>query len=161
VAIRPGYAPRGAGRSRSSVGDAAATAGHGSRISTVAIGTLSYSLGNNWSIVDGLCVAVATLTTSSILDRELTITDPWLKVFTAGYVLVGIGILVELARRLGMGFMTARAELEDAKKSGEESDIGPHRTTTRPERFELDTCRPTARPPASARRSTFREPDDR
>jgi hypothetical protein len=34
---------------------------------------------------------VATLTTSSILDPELTITDPWLKVFTAGYVLVGIG----------------------------------------------------------------------
>jgi hypothetical protein len=27
-------------------------------------------------------VAVATLTTSSILDPELTITDPWLKVFT-------------------------------------------------------------------------------
>jgi hypothetical protein len=45
----------------------------------------------------------------------LTITDPWLKVFTAGYVLVGIGILVEIARRLGMGFMTARAEVEAAK----------------------------------------------
>src|SRR3712207_8530288 len=39
------------------------------------------------------------------LDPDLTITDPWLKVFTAGYVIVGIGILVELARRLGMGFM--------------------------------------------------------
>jgi hypothetical protein len=36
-----------------------------------------------------------------LLDPELTITDPWLKLFTAGYVLVGIGILVELARRLG------------------------------------------------------------
>jgi hypothetical protein len=58
-------------------------------------GTLAYSLGAGWSIVDGLYVAVATLTTSSILDPELTITDPWLKVFTAGYVLVGIGILVE------------------------------------------------------------------
>ena len=58
---------------------------------------------------------MATLTTSSILDPELTITDPWLKVFTAGYVLVGIGILVEVARRLGMGFIAARAEVEKSK----------------------------------------------
>ena len=65
--------------------------------------------------MDGLYVAVATLTTSSILDPDLTITDPWLKVFTAGYVLVGIGILVEITRRLGMGFMTARAEVEEAR----------------------------------------------
>lgn len=75
-------------------------------------GTLAYSLGADWSIVDGLYVAVATLTTSSILDPELKITDAWLKVFTAAYVLVGIGILVEVARRLGMGFITARAEME-------------------------------------------------
>ena len=81
-------------------------------------GTLAYSIGGDWSLVDGLHVAVATLTTSSILDPELTITDPWLKLFTAGYVLVGIGILVEVARRLGMGFMTARAEIEAAKAAG-------------------------------------------
>jgi hypothetical protein len=55
---------------------------------------------------------VATLTTSSVLDPKLTVTDPWLKLFTAGYVLVGIGILVEVARRLGMGFIVARAELK-------------------------------------------------
>jgi hypothetical protein len=65
--------------------------------------------------VDGLYVAMATLTTSSVLDPELTITDPWLKVFTAAYVLVGIGILVEVARRLGMGFIAARAEVEKSK----------------------------------------------
>lgn len=82
------------------------------------IGTLTYSLGGGWSVADGLYVAVATLTTSSILDPELTITDPWLKIFTAGYVLVGIGILVEVARRLGMGFITARAELSQAKAAG-------------------------------------------
>ena len=81
----------------------------------IVVGTLSYSLGGGWSIVDGLYVAVATLTTSSVLDPELTITDPWLKVFTAGYVLVGIGILVEVARRLGMGFIAARAEVEKSK----------------------------------------------
>jgi len=64
-------------------------------------GTLAYSLGAGWSVVDALYVAVATLTTSSIVDPELTITDH--KVFTAGYVFVGVGILVEVARRLGMG----------------------------------------------------------
>jgi hypothetical protein len=52
---------------------------------------------------------VATLTTSSILNPELTISDPWLEIFTAAYVLIGIGILVEVARRLGMAFIAARA----------------------------------------------------
>jgi uncharacterized membrane protein YkgB len=87
----------------------------GAGLALIIIGTLAYSLGSDWSIVDGLYVAVATLTTSSVLDPELTITDPWLKLFTAGYVLVGIGILVEVARRLGMGFITARAEVEKSK----------------------------------------------
>jgi hypothetical protein len=95
----------------------------GAGLALIIVGTLAYSLGSGWSVVDGLYVAVATLTTSSIfdpdassiLDPDLTITDPWLKVFTAGYVLVGIGILVEVARRLGMGFITARAEVEKSK----------------------------------------------
>ena len=64
----------------------------GAGLALIIIGTLAYSLGADWSIVDGLYVAVATLTTSSILDPDLTVTDPWLKVFTARYVLVGIGI---------------------------------------------------------------------
>jgi hypothetical protein len=83
----------------------------------IIIGTLAYSVGGGWSLVDGLYVAVATLTTSSVLDPKLTVTDPWLKVFTAGYVLVGIGILVEVARRLGTGFIVARAEVEKAKEA--------------------------------------------
>jgi hypothetical protein len=58
---------------------------------------------------------------SSILDPDLTITDPWLKIFTAGYVPVRIGILVDVARRLGMGFMTARAELEDAQAAARDA----------------------------------------
>lgn len=87
----------------------------GAGLLLIVIGTTTYSFGAGWSLVDGLDVAVATLTTSSILDPKLTITDPWLKVFTAGCVLVGIGILVEVARRLGMGFITARAEIEQQK----------------------------------------------
>ena len=57
-------------------------------LALIIIGTHAYSVGAGWSVVDGLYVAVATLTTSSVLDPELTVTDPWLKVFTAGYVLV-------------------------------------------------------------------------
>jgi hypothetical protein len=83
----------------------------------VVVGTITFTLGADWSIVDGFYVAVATLTTSSILDPELTITSPWLKVFTAVYVLVGIGILVEVARRLGTGFIVARAEVKEAKEA--------------------------------------------
>jgi hypothetical protein len=74
----------------------------------VVVGTLTYTIGSGWSVVDGFHVAVATLTTSSIADPTLTVTYPWLKIFTAFYVLVGIGILVEVARRLGMGFIAAR-----------------------------------------------------
>ena len=87
----------------------------GAAMLLVLTGTLTYTFGAGWDVSDGLYVAVATLTTSSILDPELTITDPWLKIFTACYVLVGIGILVEVARRLGMGFITARAEVEAGK----------------------------------------------
>jgi hypothetical protein len=90
-------------------------------LALIVIGTLAYSVGAGWSLVDSLYVAVATLTTSSVLDPALAITDPWLKVFTAGYVLVGIGILVEIARRLGMGFITARAELDEEKRDAKSS----------------------------------------
>jgi hypothetical protein len=82
----------------------------------IVIGTLTFTFGADWSVVDGFYVAVVILTTSSVLDPKLTITDPWLKIFTAAYVLVGIGILVEIARRLGMGFIGARAEMRPAKE---------------------------------------------
>jgi hypothetical protein len=90
----------------------------------IIVGTIAYSTGGGWSVIDGLYVAVATLTTSSILDPDLTITSPWLKLFTAGYVLVGIGILVEIARRLGMSFITARAELAQAKTTAHDTASG-------------------------------------
>jgi uncharacterized membrane protein YkgB len=86
----------------------------------IIVGTLAYTFGGDWSVVDGFYVAVATLTTSSILDPDLTIEDPWLKIFTAFYVLVGIGILVEVVRRLGMGFTVAREEIEAEKAAKEQ-----------------------------------------
>ncbi|MGH3022471.1 MAG: hypothetical protein ACRDNI_02340 [Gaiellaceae bacterium] len=87
----------------------------GAALALVVVGTMTFTFGAGWSLADGFYVAVATLTTSSILNPNLTITDPWLEVFTAAYVLVGIGILVELARRLGMGFIAAREEVKAAK----------------------------------------------
>ena len=57
---------------------------------------------------------------------QADVTDPWLKVFTAFYVLVGIGILVEVARRLGMAFVAARAEIAEAKRAKDgRGDGGP------------------------------------
>lgn len=67
---------------------------------------------------------MATLTTSSIPNPELTITDPWLEIFTAAYVLVEIGILVEAARRIGMGFIAAREELRQAKAKDKAGETG-------------------------------------
>jgi len=57
---------------------------------------------------------VSTLTTSSIADPDLVLTHGVLKIFTALYVLTGIGILVELARQLGVGYMKMREEYKAA-----------------------------------------------
>ena len=81
----------------------------------VLIGTVTYSLGNDWNPVDGLYFAVATLTTSSITDPDLVLEDGWMKVFTVFYILIGIGILVEVVRRLGFGFIEARRQEQAAK----------------------------------------------
>ena len=77
----------------------------GSALSLLLTGTLVYTVGGGWSIVDGFYFAVATLTTSSIADPALVLEDPWLKVFTAFYVMIGIGIFVALLGRLGLAFV--------------------------------------------------------
>ena len=73
----------------------------GSAVTLIVVGTLAYTFGEDWSVVDGFYFAVATLTTSSIADPDLVITNSWLKIFTVFYILIGIGILVEVARQLG------------------------------------------------------------
>jgi hypothetical protein len=81
----------------------------GAAVTLILVGTVTYSLGEGWNVVDGLYFAVCTLTTSSIADPNLTLTHDALKLFTVIYVLTGIGILVELARELGIGFVKERA----------------------------------------------------
>ena len=71
-------------------------------------------------MVDGFYFAVATLTTSSIADPELTLTDTWLKLFTCFYILVGIGILVALVSRLGLAFVALHQE-DRARKAAKDA----------------------------------------
>ena len=87
----------------------------GAALTLIVVGTLAYTLGEDWSLVDGFYFAIATLTTSSIADPELVLTNGWLKVFTAFYVLVGIGILVEVARQLGFAMIELRQQEHAAK----------------------------------------------
>jgi hypothetical protein len=90
----------------------------GAAIVLVSVGTVTYSLGEGWNLADGFYFAVCTLTTSSIADPDLTLTREGLKIFTALYVLTGIGILVELARQLGVGFINMREERSTDKRAG-------------------------------------------
>jgi Ion channel len=83
-------------------------------LSLILTGTVVYTLGEGWNVVDGFYFAVCTLTTSSIADPHLTLTSGVLKVFTAFYILTGIGILVEVARQLGVGFVKLRQEQGEA-----------------------------------------------
>ena len=85
----------------------------GAAATLILVGTIIYSLGEGWNVVDGFYFAVCTLTTSSIADPDLTLTHEALKLFTIIYVLTGIGILVELARELGVGFVKERGSPPD------------------------------------------------
>jgi hypothetical protein len=92
----------------------------GASLALIVTGTLAYTLGEGWSLVDGFYFAVATLTTSSSADPELMLTDPWLELFTSFYILVGIGILVALVSRLGLAFVALRQE-DDARRAAEDA----------------------------------------
>src|SRR3712207_104849 len=81
-------------------------------VALIAIGTISYALAEGWHVVDALYFAVATLTTTSVSDPDLVLEDRWMKLFTVCYLMIGIGLLVEILRRLAVGFVAARAEEE-------------------------------------------------
>jgi hypothetical protein len=90
----------------------------------VFLGTLAY-VGHGWSVVDAVYFAVSTLTTTSVADPDLVLDSAWLKIFTILYQLIGIGILVEILRRLGFAFVAVRAEERAAKQAKEESAAEP------------------------------------
>ena len=70
-----------------------------SAISLIALGTIVYSVSEGWSVFDSFCFAVCTLTTSNVSDPRLVLTNEPIRVFTAFYVLIGLGVLVETAPR--------------------------------------------------------------
>jgi len=112
----------------------------------VVIGTVTYSLGAGWNVVDALYFAVATLTTTSVSDPDLVLQDGWLKLFTVFYLLVGIGILVEILRRLGIAFVEVRKQ---ERREGDAPREGSAPTGTRERESALPGRR--ARLPAPPR----------
>jgi hypothetical protein len=76
----------------------------------VVIGTLTYTLNQDWHVVDAFYFATAILTTTSVADPDLVIEDHWLELFTVFYQLIGIGIAVEIVRRLGVAFVAVSEE---------------------------------------------------
>ena len=50
-----------------------------------------------------------------------------MKVFTVLYLLVGIGILVEIFRRLGMAFVAVRTEAPQGRQRGSVPEDEPDR----------------------------------
>jgi hypothetical protein len=91
----------------------------------IVVGTISYALGEGWNVVDAFYFAVATLTTSSVADPDLVLDNAWTKLFTAFYVLLGIGILVEIGRRLAFAFVEVNQEDKAAKGARRHGDAAP------------------------------------
>jgi hypothetical protein len=83
-------------------------------IALVVIGTLTFSLGADWNPVDAFYFSVSTLTTTSVSDPDLVLQDGWLKIVAVFYQLIGIGIIVEILRRMGAGFVASREEHESS-----------------------------------------------
>ena len=79
-------------------------------LTLILIGTITYTVGNDWSVIDSFYFSVATLTTSTPADPDLVLADGWMRLFTALYTLLGIGVLVEVARRLGVSFIAVRRQ---------------------------------------------------
>jgi Ion channel len=88
----------------------------GAGIALVLSGTLTYTLVEGWNIVDSLYFAVATLTTTSVADPSLVLEHRAMKLFTVFYLLIGIGILVEILRRLGIAFVAVRSESKERRR---------------------------------------------
>ncbi len=103
----------------------------GAAVTLILVGTITYSLGEGWNVADGFYFAVCTLTTSSIADPNLTLTHEALKIFTAIYVLTGIGILVEMARQLGVGFIKMREEHHATRHAGRQTEDPPESQSAR------------------------------
>jgi hypothetical protein len=82
----------------------------GTAIFLILLGTGTYSVSQGWNVLDSFYFAVCTLTTSNVSDPHLTLSGEPIKIFTAFYVLIGIGVLVETVRQIGLGYVKMRSE---------------------------------------------------
>ena len=83
-------------------------------VGLILVGSLFYTFNEDWKLVDGVYYAVTTLTTTG---SGLAITKDSSKIFTIFYILIGIGILVEVLRGLGAGFVKAEHEKRERKQA--------------------------------------------
>jgi hypothetical protein len=90
----------------------------------VLVATVAYAVGQGWSVIDALYFAVATLTTTSVADPDLVLRDGWVKISTVIYQLLGIGVFVEILRRLALSFIAVRTQ---HRAGGGPDDDGPAR----------------------------------
>ena len=70
-----------------------------SALMTVAVGTVVYSVLEGWSLLDSLYFCVVTLATVGFGDLHPT--TELAKVFTIGYIVVGVGIIAGFLSELG------------------------------------------------------------
>ena len=93
-------------------------------VGLVLSGTLAYALGEGWNVLDALYFAVATLTTSSVADPDLELTSGWTKLFTVLYVVVGIGVVVEILRRFAVAAVIVHRREQEEKEQKEQEQGG-------------------------------------
>jgi len=91
-----------------------------SAISTVAVGTVVYSILEGWSLLDSLYFCVVTLATVGFGDLHPT-TDA-AKLFTVGYIVVGVGIIAGFLSELGK---QRSARMEDRLAAGAPTPDAP------------------------------------
>lgn len=72
------------------------------------MGTLFYALVEDWSLIDAFYFSVITLTTVGYGD--LAPTTPGSRLFTAFYILIGIGLLVVFIERMAHYIIEIRNE---------------------------------------------------
>lgn len=82
----------------------------------IASGTIVYALIEHWSVVDAFYFAVSVLTTTT--PTGLVLTHTITKLFTVIYVLLGITIIIEFARRIGVAYAELRIAHRERKSAG-------------------------------------------
>src|SRR5215216_5972494 len=82
----------------------------GAGLLLVVIRTLSYTLGQDWNVVDSLYFSVSTLTTTSVSEPGLVLDCGWLEIFSVIDPFIAVGIRAKVMRGLGTAIITGRIQ---------------------------------------------------